>query len=867
MTSSDALLSDGSTVHIRQISPDDADRIVALHARFSDRTRYLRYFSPYPRIPPRDLARFVNVDHHDREALVMAIGDDLIAVGRYERLGPAAPDAEVAFVVEDAHQGRGIGSLLLEHLAAAAQGNGISRFVAEVLPENRTMLRVFSEAGFQVSREYADGVVHLTFPIAATSRSLQVQRSREQHTESASIARLLAPRSIAVYGVRRDGTGAGAMLLRHVLGGDFAGPIYPIHPRASTVEGLPAYPSAADTPGPVDLALVALPAARVPEAVEDAGSAGAHGLVVVSAGFADAAFGTSDPTVAAAGVLAQQHLVTRARSHGLRLVGPNALGVANTDPGVRLNATYGVHLPLLGRAGLFCQSAAMGIAILAELAERGLGLSTFASVGNRADVSGNDLLQFWRNDPRTDVVLLYLETFGNPHKFARIARELGRDKPIVVVAAGSAARRRAGVQGPDAQAVAALVAHSGVIRVETVAELFDVGQVLADQPLPSGNRIGVVGNAGALVALAEAACGRAGLSAMATRTVSADRPDELAAGLRNTIADSTVDTVLVVVAPPLPGATLDDTLAAIDGAMAELRRQGKLDKPVVATIVGEPSRARDPVPHFGTVEEAVRALAHVSRYAAWRREPIGEVPELSDVDSDAARTVVTVATETESDEVRGAGPLLAAYGIRDLTTIPAETLREAVAAARELGYPVVLKAAGRFVRHRLDLGAVRLEIDDPKALKSAYADISARFGPSVLVQPMAPPGVSCVVEVVDDPAFGPVVGFGMGGIATELLGDRAWRVAPLTDVDAAAVVRSPRAAEILTGYRGSEPVDVAALIDLLLRVGLLADENPEVKRLLLNPVLVHASGLSVVHAEVVYGEAATRPDTGPRRLL
>jgi acyl-CoA synthetase (NDP forming)/GNAT superfamily N-acetyltransferase len=851
---SDVLLSDGSTVHVRQITPDDADRIVALHARFSDRTRYLRYFSPYPRIPARDLVRFVNVDHRDREALVIAIGDDLVAVGRYERLGPAAADAEVAFVVEDAHQGRGIGSLLLEHLAEAAKAVGITRFVAEVLPENRTMLRVLYDAGFQMSREYADGVVHLTFPIAATSRSVEVQRAREQHTESASIARLLAPRSLAVYGVRHDGTGAGAQLLRHVMGAGFTGPVYPIHPTASTLEGLPAYPSASAVDGPVDVALVAVPAAEVTRVVEDAGAANAHAVVVIAAGFAE---------VDDAGAVTQQDLLANARAHGLRLVGPNCLGLANTDPAVRLNATYSDILPLRGRVGLFCQSSAMGIAMLAESWQRGLGLSTFVSVGNRADVSGNDLMQFWRDDPATDVVLLYIETFGNPHKFARIARELGRDKPIVVVAAGEAAGARGRVrgQGPDAQAVAALVAHSGVIRVETVAELFDLGQILADQPLPAGDRVGVVGNAAALVTLADAARARAGLAGSARgRTVPTDAsPSHLEQAVADTVVDPDVDSVLVVIAPPLPGSTLDDALAAVARATAGA------DKPVIATIVGEASGAHNPVPHFGTVEEAVRALARVTRYAAWRREPVGELPQLSDVDSAAARTVVTVAVSDEPSH-GASGPLLSAYGINELTTIPAGTAREALAAARELGYPVVLKAANPDLRHRLDLGAVRLGINDPKSLRTAYAEISDRFGASVLVQPMAAPGVACVVEVVDDPAFGPVVGFGLGGIATELLGDRAWRAAPLTDVDAAALVRAPRASEMLFGYRGAAPVDLTALVDLLLRVGQMADDNPEVKRLLLNPVLVHAKGLSVVHAEVTYGEALARPDTGPRRL-
>jgi acyl-CoA synthetase (NDP forming)/RimJ/RimL family protein N-acetyltransferase len=849
---SDVLLSDGSTVHIRQITSGDAGRIVALHGRFSDRTRYLRYFSPYPRIPARDLERFVNVDHHDREALVMALGDDLIAVARYERIGPAATDAEVAFVVEDAYQGRGIGPLLLEHLAEAARAAGIARFVAEVLPENQPMLKVFHDAGYHVSREWADGVVQLTFPIATTVRSVEIQRARERHPEAVSIARLLSPRAVAVYGARRDGTGAGAELLRHVVAGGFAGPVYPIHPSASTVDGMPAYRSVAEAPGPVDVALVAVPAPHVADVVTDAGDAGAHALVVVTAGFSEA----HD-----VGTELQQALLQQARGHGLRLVGPNCFGVANTDPGVRLNATHAPSMPARGRVGVFCQSAAIGIAVLAAAQERELGLSTFASVGNRADVSGNDLLQYWREDPHTDVVLLYVESFGNPHKFARLARELGRDKPIVAVAAGAAAGHRTASdrvawprgQAPDDQAVAALFAQSGILRVHTIAELLDVGQLLAGQPLPAGDRVGIVGNNAALVQLADAICAQAGLGGTApTRTVAAGSDAAgLALAVRAALADDTVDAVLVLIAPPLPGVTIGDAAAELDTAVVGA------DKPVVATILGTHSGQR-PVPHYGTVEEAVQALAHVARYAAWRREPVGSSPALSEVDTAVAHRVV---------ERQGpAAELLAAYGIRELPTRFADSDRAVLSAARDVGYPVVVKSAGPDLRHRLDLGAVRLDIADSRSLRLAYAEIAARFGPDVLVQPMAPPGVACVVEVVDDPAFGPVVGFGVGGMASELLGDRAWRAAPLTDVDAAALVRAPRAAAMLHGYRGATPVDVAALEDLLIRVGLLADENPAVKHLLLNPILAHPDGTTVVHAEVTYGEPIARPDTGPRRL-
>jgi acyl-CoA synthetase (NDP forming)/GNAT superfamily N-acetyltransferase len=847
----DVLLSDGSTVHVRQISPNDADRVVAMHARFSERTRYLRFFAPYPRIPQRDLRRFVNVDHRDREALVVAVGDDLIAVGRYDRLGSGAPDAEVAFVVEDRYQGRGVGSMLLEHLAAAAARVGITRFVAEVLPQNGPMLRVFADAGYQVSREYADGVVHLTFPIAPTMRSIEVQRDREQRTEAASIARLLAPGSVAVYGVRRNGTGAGAALLRHVLDGGFAGPVYPIHPTASTLGGLPAFTSAAEAPGPVDLALVAVPVAAAGRAVADAGQAGARGAVVVTAGFAE---------TGEAGARRQRSLVTRARANRLRLVGPNGLGAINTDPAVRLNASLAPRLPERGRVGVFCQSAALAIATLAEAADRGLGLSTFVSAGNRADVSGNDLLQYWRADPHTDVVLLYLETFGNPRKFARIARDLGRDKPVVAVAAGSATDG-SGAGPRDAAAMAALFAESGVIRVDTIREMFDVGQVLAHQPLPAGDRVGIVGNAPALAELAAGSCTRAGLRVpVPARAVPPDsRPQVLADAVRAVVADSGVDCVLVVLAPPLPGSGLDEASgrgAVYDEAVNAAAAQA--DKPVLATLVGPPSRRSSAVPRFGTVEESVRALARVCRYAGWRREPAGGVSQLSDVDEAAARRAIDVHDAVEE--------LLAAYGVRVIPDQEAASVTEALAAASELGYPVAVKSAAPFLRHRIDLGAVRLDVGDDSALRRSYEELAARFGPGVLIQPMVRPGIACVVEVVDDPAFGPLVGFGLGGIALDLLGDQAWRAAPLSDSAAAALVRAPAASAMLRGYRGAAPVDEAALADLLVRMGRLADEQPGVKRLELNPVLAHESGLAVLHAAATYGAADARPDTGPRHL-
>ncbi|WP_229069297.1 bifunctional GNAT family N-acetyltransferase/acetate--CoA ligase family protein [Actinoplanes sp. DH11] len=843
--SADVLLADGSTARLRQIRPQDAPAIVDFHSRMSDRTRYLRYFSPYPRIPERDLQRFVNVDHHDREAFVIVDADGRItAVGRYERLGPDSPEAEVAFVVEDAHQGRGIGSVLLEHLAEAAREHGLTRFVAEVLPENGGMLRVFGDSGFSVQRKYADGVVHLSFPIAPTEKSREVQESREHLTEARSIAKLLNPRGIAIYGASASGQGIGAAMLGNLRDGGYPGAVVPVHPTADRVAGLPAYRSASHAGVPIDLALIAVPAGAVAEAGADAARAGAGGVVVVSAGFADAG---------PEGAAHQRRLVEAARAAGLRMIGPSSFGIANTDPDVRLNATLSPRLPMAGRVGFFAQSGALGVALLAEADRRGLGLSSFVSAGNRADVSGNDLLQFWQDDPGTDVVLLYLETFGNPRKFARLARRMSRVKPVVAVASATRPPGLAGdAPGPDANAVTALFARSGVIRVDTVQELFDVGMLLAHQPLPGGRRIAVVGNSSALAQLAVVACRAAGL------TVADGYPSDvsplasahdLADALADAAVDPRVDALVVVFAPPVPGQHADED-ADFAAALASVALAG--EKPTVATMVFGQVPAR--VPAYPSVEEAVRALARVVNYADWLRRPPGVMPVLSGVDVPAAEAAST-ATE-----------LLEAYGIAVVPSTLAGSADDAVRAARELGFPVALKAAGGGLRHRIDLGAVRLALGDDEGVRTAYRELATAFGPDVLVQTMVPPGVACRIEVVEDPAFGPVVGFGLGGVASELLGDLAWRAAPLTDRAAEALVDEPRAAPLLHGYRGSTPVDRDALIDLLLRVGRIADEHPRVRSLTLNPVLARPDGFSVLHAAAEFGDAGVRPDTGPRRL-
>src|SRR3954454_13936143 len=479
----DIVAADGGTVHLRPICPEDAEGITGLMERSSDQTRYYRFFGPMKRLPDKELHRFTHVDHVDRVAFVVLLGDQIIAVGRFDRL-LGTDDAEIAFLVEDAHQGRGLGSVLLEHLAAAGRERGIKRFVAEVLAQNGRMVRVFQDAGYHSERSYEDGVVHLTFPIDQTEDALAVSYEREQRSESRSIARLLTPSSVAVVGASNDETKIGNALLRHLLEYGFAGPVYPVNPGARHVRGVQAYADIDSIPDDVDLAVLAVPADEVAAVVEACRRKRVRGLVVVSGGLGEAG---------EEGRAAQRDLVRAARASGMRVVGPNCLGIVNTAPEVSLNASLAPAVPGRGRVGFFAQSGALGVALLERARTRGIGLSTFVSAGNRADVSGNDLLQFWATDPATEVVLLHLESFGNPRKFARLARRVGRTKPVVAVKSGRHVGVAPGLAGTSVtvpeESVGALFASAGVIRVETVAQMLDVGTLLAHQPLPAGGRV------------------------------------------------------------------------------------------------------------------------------------------------------------------------------------------------------------------------------------------------------------------------------------------------------------------------------------------------------------------------------------------
>jgi acyl-CoA synthetase (NDP forming)/ribosomal protein S18 acetylase RimI-like enzyme len=880
----DLVLSDGGTVHLRPIVPSDGDALLAFHARLSERTRYLRYFGAYPQIPPRDLERFTTLDHHDRVAFVVLLGDDVIAVARYERIATASsagghgsgPSAEVAFVVEDAHQSRGLGPILLEHLAAAARERGLRTFVAEVLAENAAMLGVFRAAGYQVTRAMDEGVFHLEFAIDPTERSVEVARSREQAAEARSVHNLLHPESVAVIGASTDPEKIGYAVLGNLLAADFAGPVYPVNAEHRSVRGVRAYPSVLDIPDPVDLAVVAVPAASMDEVMDACLAKGVKALVVISSGFAE-----SGPD----GEGAERRLVTEARAHGMRVVGPNALGVVNTDAAVRLNATLAPVLPGRGRTGFFSQSGALGTAILADAAARGLGLSTFVSAGNRADVSGNDLLQYWETDPPTDVVLLYLESIGNPRKFARLARRLGRVKPIVAVKSGRNAvlPALAATSVPvDEASVAALFEQAGVIRVESIAQLFDTALLLAHQPLPKGDRVAVVGNSSAIGVLAADAVLVRGLelAGVPVDVGAAAGPDALADAVREQLRRPEVDALVVVFVPPLtiPGTAY---ARALREAVADLDES----KPIVSTFLateGIPAElavpgeggapGRGSVPSYPSPERAVLALARATRYAAWRAAPQGEPAPPADPDVVRAKEIVTAAlsgvdgklVELADAEVVA---LLSCYGIEIAAHRVVTSADHAEAAATDLGYPVAVKATGERFWRRIDLAGVRLDLSTPDAVRGAYTDLAEESEQrSMIVQRMAPKGTGCAIGVQDDPSFGTLVSFGLSGVVSDLLGDRAYRAVPLTDADAAALVRAPKAAPLLTGYRGSEPVDLGALTELVLRVAALAEDVPQVRWLALEPILAAPGGAHVVGARVKVGAPPSLGDTGPRQL-
>jgi acetyl coenzyme A synthetase (ADP forming)-like protein len=847
----DVILRDGSTLRLRAPLAADVHALLAFFGRLSSDSVYRR-FHGFPKLTAETVEGFVDPDWDERGSLVGTLGDRVVALASYVRLRD--PDcAEVAFAVADELQGHGLATRLLEQLAESAADARIATFVAEVLPDNTAMLRVFADAGFAVSRRLEGGTTEVRLQIQPTETYCTAIDERDHVAVAASLRPFFAPRTVAVVGASTRRGSIGGELFRNILDAGFDGIAYPVNPKAPAVAGVQAYRSIADIPGDVDLAVFCVPGDAVLAEAEAALRKGTPALCVISAGFAE---------TGAEGRRRQEELLRLVRSHGARLVGPNCIGIFAAEHG--LNATFAPHSFPAGNIGFSSQSGALGLAMLEQAAARGLGLSSFVSVGNKADVSSNDLLEYWEDDPATELVLLYLESFGNPRKFARIARRVARQKPILAMKGGrsSAGQRAAGshtaaLAGSTA-AVDALFRQAGVIQADTLEELTDVAVLLSRQPLPRGRRVAVLTNAGGLGILCADACSAAGLelapltdetrarlSIELPREASLANPiDMLGSAVGSTyeraipavLADPGIDALIVLFVPPVVAGADEVAEAVVRGVHA-----AGSDKPVLAAFVaadGVPSclvEAHPPIATFDFPETAARALGHAADRAQWLRAPAGEPPELDGIDRGAAQALVGDVLASSNDvwltapQVRR---LFEAYGIPLVAERLAASPGDAVAAAQELGLPAVVKTAAPGA-HKTDSGGVVLNLSTEEDVRAA----AERIGGPVLVQPHVRGGAELLTGIVQDPVFGPLVAFGPGGVFAELIGEAQFRLAPLTRSDAEELVFGGKAGKLVAGYRGRPPADAEALVELVLRLARLADDVPEIVELDLNPVL------------------------------
>ncbi len=879
---SDVVLTDGTTAHLRPIRPDDAEAIRSFHSRQSSESIYFRYFSPRPHLSDDDLRHLTTVDGVDRMAFVAELDGEVIGVARYDRYGER-PLAEVAFFTDDEHHGRGIATLMLEYLAAYAREVGIQGFDAHVLPTNRRMVRVFTQAGFEAKSTFSDGVIEVTLDIEPSEEAAQRMEERARAAERQAVVRLLEPRTVAVIGAGRNPSGIGHRMLRNILDGlhgtTFQGAVYPVHPEARSVAGVRAYSSVLEVPDAIDLAVICVPAADVVGVVEECGRARVRAAVVISAGFAE---------VGPEGQKEQARLITTARRFGVRILGPNCLGLVNTAPDVSLHATFADIEPLAGRVGLLSQSGTLGAVILTAARRKGLGISSFVAVGNKADLSGNDLLQYWMDDERTDVVLLYLESFGNPRRFGRNVRQVAATKPVFAVRAGAVldqteadegGGRASDHEGLDDDTIDALLRQTGVVRVPTIDSLLDVALVASHQPIPAGSGVVVVGNSGGSASMAADACVDAGLTLapLAESTLAAiddlrlrgrrgSNPVDLAydAGtdayrtvLDAVLVDPGVDIALVVHAPYDTG-DIDSMAAVLDRAAA--------DHPgvtVVACIYGtHPPVTAGGVPVFDFPDEAAYAVGRAARHTAWRAsEEQGEVLALDDPAPVAALVHETlggahrrlVAPDVARQILRAGGldpvPVTVLHSLDDLDGVEVEGL-------------LALKSEHHLPGAATRGGGVDLDLFDLDEVRGAAAAIAETLGDRawpMILQPMVAPGTDVRVSVETHPVVGPVVRVGPGGAASRFV-DAPRRVLPLTDIGAR---------ELLAESGMSDALDVDArahVLDLVRRLAAIVDAAPEVLELSCNPVLVRPDAADIVEVRVVL--QSVRPDEMPlvRRL-
>ena len=885
----EVLLMDGSRMMLRPIRREDTDSWLAFVSRLSRRTQYLRFHS-LPKLTMEDAIRFCTVDYTNTFAFVAEVlGDqrqDIVAIGRYYRL-PIKHSAEVALVIEDAYQGKGIGTKLMEWLTNVARENGITTFEADVLAENEEMMTVFRDYGFHITSELQEGVYHVILPIARTKRVVRKEEERERISTVASLRSLLYPKSVAVIGASTKPGSIGQLLFKCIMENGFSGILYPVNPNAQAVLSVKTYPSILEVPGNVDLAVIVVPAPLVTRVADECGRKGVRAIVVISDGFKE-----RGPE----GAHRERELRDITLGHGMRLVGPNCMGIINTDTAINLNASFSPVYPPPGNVAFLSQSGGLGLAILDYANNLNMGISTFLSVGNRADISANDLLQYWEQDPATKVILLYLESFGNPRKFARIARRVSATKPIVAVKSGTspagsrAASSHTGALATSEIATDALFRQAGMIRVNTLEELFDVATMLSNQPLPKGRRIVIVTNGGGPGILAADACENHGLvlpefspemrkeiRAISKRDIGIHNPLDLTGGateeeyegvLKLLARDKDTDAVIIIFVPPVvvPPKAMEDSIRRVAPLFMRQR------KPLLACFMGRKGfKAKLDfrekfVPSYPFPEDAVSALARAVEYSEWLRRPKGTIPRIRGIKRERARNIIEKAMTRSAQRplwfsAQEIADLLSCYGVRFAETIMSKTAAEAAAAGSRLGFPVAVKLASPSITHKTDVGGVKLNLTSESEVERAFSDIKARLAEinredemeGVTVQRMVTGGTEAIVGMTEDPSFGPLIMFGLGGIYAELMKDVAVRLHPLTDSDAKELVSSIKMRKLFEGFRGSPPADTAAVEDLLLRLSAMIEDIPQIAELDFNPVKVmpRGEGYWVVDARIM----------------
>ncbi len=870
-------LRDGTTVRIRPILPDDADGLQDMISRMSRQSVYHRFFQAKDRLEPAELDTFTHLDYVDRMALVAVRADKIIGVGRYWRDADNSEIADVAFAVVDAEQGKGIATRLVRYLTAYADQVGIRAFRASVLADNHVMIRVFRNAGYPMRRESNDGLYQVEFPTTETAVLGTSDEIDEQRAIAASLMPVFYPSAVAVIGASRDAHSIGGRLFTNLINGDFTGPVFPVNPKADVVRSVKAYKSILDVPGRVDLAFIVVPSRFVNAVVQECVAKGVRGLVVISAGFSE--------TGAAGGQL-EDELMQTVRDAGMRMVGPNCMGLINMDSAISMNGQFGPLSPPAGNVAMSSQSGALGIAILDYATQLNIGISTFISIGNQADISGDDLLLYWESDPGTDVILLYMESFGNPRRFARAARRITKKKPIVAVKSGRtaagarAASSHTGSLASVDSAVDTLFKQAGVIRTDTLTQLFDVTSLVANQPLPQGSRVGILSNAGGPGILAVDALEANGLevvefsdelkgklqeflAADASVTNPVDMiasagPAEYAACIDTLLTSDEIDALMTIYIPAAPEGAEEMAMTIRDAAFEHHGEKTFLT--VYMSSGGAPrlfSSGDKRIPTFPFPEQAAFALSRAVEYQKWRQKDEGAIVELDGVDAAVARAAVEAALDRDStgwldpDEV---ATVLGAYGLAMPQSAVAESADDAVAKAAAMSGPVVLKVISEAALHKSDVGGVVLNVEGEAAVRDAYdAVTSAVADPEgALIQQYVEGGHEVLIGMTEDPNFGPLIVFGLGGVFVELIGDVAFRIHPLTDIDAAEMISEVKSSQLLAGYRGGAAGDVPAVEDALLRVSALVADLPEIVEMDLNPVKVAepGRGLSVVDARI-----------------